>query len=616
MRHKFKKITALFLAVLAIISTFSLGFTVFAATKEDVYLINLPRAEDPEQSGWGHPALNFMNGWWNDAYDYTTVKAMGDYEGNACYCIESAISLFTGNTLEKKGEGFWDDFPSNLNKTIDADTIKIFIGRIMQYGYTGKTSIDWKSNNKKGADECAHYFAIQLLIWEALVGERDEHFNKINAKDYGKDNIKQIIKSNHPLRSQIFAYYDDIEAKVKNHTTVPSFTARSKSKAQTVELIWNGSEYTATLTDSNKVLSSYSFSGSGLSFDKSGNKLTITASKAPTDAVTVTANKGSKRKGVITWSDGVFGHKTGQLQDIVTWGEEVSDPVKAYINVKVSYGSAKIVKTSEDGVVNNIKFHIKGGNIDKDVTTNSKGEIQVDNLIPGKYTVTAYAIDRYEPQSSKTVTVQAGQTATVSFGNVLKKGDLQITKTSEDGLVEGVKFHLTGTSLSGAKINEYAITNASGVATFKNILIGTGYVVEEVDTAIRYVIPDSQTTSIKWNEVTKANFTNKLKKFRVTVTKEVQAPYGYVLDSTPIKFNVTRDNSELEDALTLIKVKRDNIAQKGIIEVTKSGEVFASVENTDNIYTPVYEVQSLKGAVYQVFAAEDIKTPDGTLRYQ
>ena len=96
----------------------------------------------------------------------------------------------------------------------------------------------------------------------------------------------------------------------------------------------------------------------------------------------------------------------------------------------------------------------------------------------------------------------------------------------------------------------------------------------------------------------------------------MQAPYGYVLDSTPIKFNVTRDNSELEDALTLIKVKRDNIAQKGIIEVTKSGEVFASVENTDNIYTPVYEVQNLKGAVYQVFAAEDIKTPDGTLRYQ
>ena len=551
-------------------------------------------------------------------------------------------------------------------------------------------------------------------------------------------------------------------------------------------------------------------------------------------------------------------------------------------NIEV-LGSAKLKKTSEDGKVSGIKFTETGTDYSKTVTTDSNGEWQLDYLVPGKYTVTEESIDRYEPQSSKTITVKSGETATVSFGNVLKKGDLQITKTCEDGLVEGIKFHLTGTSLSGAAINEYATTNSSGVATFKNILIGTGYVVEEVDTAIRYVIPDSQTTSIKWNEVTKASFTNKLKKFRVAVTKEdvekkhaqgdatlagatygiydngklvdtyvtdenggfttkyyvcgdhwtikeispsegyllnpatydvgaqaklytveynttsntvkeqvikgnisiikhsddgstqietpepeaefqvylkssgsyananaderdvldcnedgyakskdlpygvytvhqtkgvegsefmqdfdvfisengktykylinnapfkaylkitkvdretgktipysgagfeiydssgkkvsqtftypkkttidvfytnsegylitpekldygknyslveVQAPYGYVLESTPIKFNVTRDNSEIEDALTIIKVKRDNIAQKGIIEITKSGEVFASVKNADDIYTPVYEVQNLKGAVYQVFAAEDIKTPDGTLRYQ
>ena len=128
-----KKLIAVFLAILTIFSTLAVGLTAFAATKEDVYLINLPRGEDPVQSGWGHPALNFMNGWWNDEYDYTTVKSMGDYEGNACYCIEPAIKLLTGSTLEKKGEGFWDDFPSNLNKTIDADTIKIFIGRIIQY---------------------------------------------------------------------------------------------------------------------------------------------------------------------------------------------------------------------------------------------------------------------------------------------------------------------------------------------------------------------------------------------------------------------------------------------------------------------------------------------------
>lgn len=71
-----KKLIAVFLAILTIFSTLAVGLTAFAATKEDVYLINLPRGEDPVQSGWGHPALNFMNGWWNDEYDYTTVKSV------------------------------------------------------------------------------------------------------------------------------------------------------------------------------------------------------------------------------------------------------------------------------------------------------------------------------------------------------------------------------------------------------------------------------------------------------------------------------------------------------------------------------------------------------------
>ena len=117
------------------------------------------------------------------------------------------------------------------------------------------------------------------------------------------------------------------------------------------------------------------------------------------------------------------------------------------------------------------------------------------------------------------MTVVSGQVATVSFDNVLKRGDLTVTKTSEDGLNKGVKFHLYGTSLSGIPVDEYAGTDASGKATFKNILIGTGYVLEEVDTAIRYVIPESQTAAVEWNTVTGKNVQNVLKKFRVTLTK-------------------------------------------------------------------------------------------------
>ena len=101
---------------------------------------------------------------------------------------------------------------------------------------------------------------------------------------------------------------------------------------------------------------------------------------------------------------------------------------------------------------------------------------------------------------------------------------------------------------------------------------------------------------------------------------EVQAPYGYVLDSTPVSFDVTEENSTQEGGITLIKVDKPNMAQKGTISVEKTGEVFFGVnvsgeENKDVIYQPVYKVKGLAGAVYEITADEDVITPDGTLRY-
>ena len=65
------------------------------------------------------------------------------------------------------------------------------------------------------------------------------------------------------------------------------------------------------------------------------------------------------------------------------------------------------------------------------------------------------------------------------------------------------------------------MTDKNGVASFDDVLISgtTPYTIEEVDTAIRYVVPANQTAPINWKEVTTRNFTNILKKFSVTVTK-------------------------------------------------------------------------------------------------
>lgn len=96
--------------------------------------------------------------------------------------------------------------------------------------------------------------------------------------------------------------------------------------------------------------------------------------------------------------------------------------------------------------------------------------------------------------------------------------------------------------------------------------------------------------------------------------KEVQAPYGYVLDDTPVPFSITQENSSTDTGVTVVKVKARDVAQKGVINITKTGEIFSSVEENKGIYTPKYSISNLKGAIFEIYAAEDITTLDGTVR--
>lgn len=793
MKKFIKRSTSLFLAVLMCFSSLiGVTATAHAATKQDVYIIDLPRGKETNKEHWGHPAYELMNGWSTFNTDYVTVKAIGDYEGDSCYCIEPGVSLYTGDKLSKEAESFWDNYPSKYNKTIDPDTIKVYLGRIMQYGYTGKNSVDWVSTNSEKADDCANHLATQLLVWETVIGERDENFNHVDATKSGKHNIKEIISSKHPLRSKILSHYSRIEKSVKQHTTVPSFASRSKSKARSIELKWNGKNYSTTINDTNGVLSNYDFSGSGLTFSKSGNSLTITAEKAPKDDVLITVNKkNSQRKAVITWTDEKIGPQSGQLQDIVTFGQSVSDPVKAYLNVKVSLGNAKLMKVSEDGEVANVRFHISGNGISKDVTTNANGEINIANLAPGNYQISEYTDVKYVPQDTQTVTIVSGQTASVQFSNVLKKFRVNVTKQDYE------KGHAQGDAkLGGAVYGLYKgdeliaqyTTDNNGSFTTDYFVCGTDWTVREISPSEGYLLNDTvyrvgadpRDYNIEYNTapdmtvmeqvikgkisiikhtddgetqietpekgaefqvylkssgsfvnadkderdtivcdqdgfastkllpygvytvhqtkgwdgrekitdfdvfintdgktykflINNKNFESYLKvvkldketgkripyegaafeiydsnNHRITMQytypqvtsihtfytnkegylitpeklpygdytlKEVQAPYGYILDDTPIPFSISQENSSTDTGVTVVKVKAKDMAQKGVINITKTGEIFSSVEENKGVYTPKYSVGNLKGAVFEIYAAEDITTLDGTVRY-
>lgn len=532
-RRSISGLLALLICFTAILGS---GVTAFAAASTgetaDSYSVAFPRDGDADldYSGtWGHDELHYMNGWTSgEATWMTTLHTIGSFDGPACYCIEPGVPRNLYRSYESYGEDYWDSFPAEYNRTIDGRTMKTLLGRIMQYGYQGNLSLDWRSQNEADADKLAHMMATQVLVWETVVGERDADFNHVDPGS--ADAVKSVYRTSHPLYSRFSAYYDSIEASVKKHTVVPSFMDRSEEAAQTVELSWDGSRYTATLTDTNGVLGEYAFSSaqSDMTFAVDGNDLTISAETASADGVTIAAVRNNTRQGVLVWSDGHYG-PDGTMQDVVTFRDTVSDPMYAYLHLKVSYGSVKIVKTSEDGEVSGISFTVSGNGTEQTVTTNADGEMQLDDLHPGVYTVTEQSNDRYEPQEVRQVTVLSGQIATVTFHNTLKRGSLEVVKTVEDGLNEGVKFHLTGTSLAGLPVDEYAVTGSNGKAMFSDVLIGTGYILSEVDTGIRYVVPEDQTTAVEWNTVTQAEVRNVLKKWRATITKrdaETGLPQG------------------------------------------------------------------------------------------
>ena len=855
-RRLFKKAAAALMAAVTALSVLP-ATTAFAAG--DIGTISFTHTYDSSGNAMRYNSSAVFDGY--------TAGGTGEYkyrmfvDGDVGFCIQPGVPLKTGNTLKKASSDTWNALSVNQKKAV---------GLALLYGYQGNRS------HLSGSDD-EKWLATQTLVWEFVTGCREAtgSYQQNSTKAYSLH-----FGSNYP-NSGAKAAYDQIVSLMSEHNTIPSFMSGGKNDI-TKELAYKDGKYSITLTDKNGVLSDYSFSSSdgNVSVSKSGNKLTISSAVAVSGSVRITA----KRNGVPTVSESakMIAYGDPNLQDVVT-GVENADTVAAYLNVETPTGTIALKKTSEDGVVGGIQFNIKGDNFNKTVTTDKDGNISVEGLFPATYTITEQSIDRYEPQESQTVTLIGGKTTTVNFNNTLKRGSLEIIKNSEDNLVEGVKFHLYGTSLSGLPVDEYAVTNEKGVAKFPNVLISgdTPYVVEEVDTAVRYVVPASQTAPIEWEKVTSRTFVNVLKKFNVTVTKtdaetgtpqgdaslagavygiykgeelidtyttdnngqftteyyvcgddwtireispsegylldptihkvgaepelytveynsakndvneqviqgniaiikhtddgetqietpevgatfevylksagsfenaketerdvltcdengfaqtkdmpygiytvhqtsgwegrelmkdfdvfisadgqtyrflinnanfesyikivkkdaetgktipyagagfqiydpngelvtmtftypevttidtfyttadgdlitpqtleygtgysivEVQAPYGYVLNSEPVYFDVVQDNSAEESGITVIEVVRSNLAQKGTITVSKSGEVFSTVAGDKGLYQPIFSVSGLEGAVYEIIAAEDIYTLDGTLR--
>ena len=348
------------------------------------------------------------------------------------------------------------------------------------------------------SNEFFGYAATQLLIWEYQTGARTSA-----AQSCGM--FSTTLSSN----SRLKANYDGILAQIALHETVPSFDG------QRITLNGYGRANGVTITDANGTFRndqwsiSASAAKSGVVVEQTGNNLFVYATEALTPNKAV--NIGLQRKLLVSTGNALCVMSAAQHAVLGT----PPDPLAVSLSVQVNAtGSLKIRKTSEDGIVAGITFRVTGNGYDQTATTNDAGELLLQNLLPGTYTVTEQnAPERYEPQQPQTVTVTTNATAEVTFSNVLKRGDLKIKKTSEDGVVAGITFRVTGKNY-----DQTATTNDAGELLLEKLLPGT-YIVTEQDAPERYEPQQPQTVTVTANATAEVQFSNVLKRGGLKIKK-------------------------------------------------------------------------------------------------
>lgn len=365
-----RKPLSLFMAMLMCLGVFvGTGTTAFAAT-EDVGTITFTRVYDSNGNGIFYNSSASFNG--NIAGGANQNKYRMYVDGETAYCIEPGIPLRTGDTLRKDSSETWNALSSEQKKAV---------GLALLYGRQGNRA------NLSGNDD-EQWLATQTLVWEFVTGCRNAtgSFEQVDTKVYSLH-----FGENQP-NSGARAVYDQIVSLLQRHHTVPSFMNGGH-----IDLEYQDGKYTATLTDTNGVLSEYDFtsSDSSVALVKSGNTLTISADHAISGSIRITATRNNIP--TVSESAKMIAYGDPSLQDVVT-GVESADRVSAHLDVGTPTGSMKLIKTSEDGQVAGINFTITGEGYSATKTTNEAGEIDITDLNPGVYTVTEQSIEKYEPQ--------------------------------------------------------------------------------------------------------------------------------------------------------------------------------------------------------------------------
>lgn len=384
------------------------------------------------------------------------------------YCIQFSVGVHTGIGYDQS-----DDYAAFTAEQ------KAMINTALTLGYNVETG------TKYGGSAIDEYIATQILIWLIAHGQLGTGY---------ETQIVNEFTANSPAAKPIFY---QLRENVVNYHTIPSFATDDPSAvgAYTHDLKYNESngKNETTLVDENHVLGNFAVSYPGVDFSVSGNQLRISTDKKEFGTITAEKRLPSSVPGVVT--GGTKYWLRDEYQNVVTFDVEGSaEPVKCYFSLEIKAGTLQLVKTSEDGEVSGIPFHISGGGIEKDVVTGPEGTIRVDNLQAGNYTVTEQAPDKYVQPESQQVTIYPGRTSSVNFSNILKKFTVEMEKVDSvtgeaqgDSTLDGAVYGL----FKGETLLDTYTTANGGKFTTKEYPCGPDYSIREISPSEGYLLDET-----------------------------------------------------------------------------------------------------------------------------
>ena len=480
------------------------------------------------------------------------------------YCLEKDKLIWGGIDFT------WSSFTVPQQTTMKA---------ILAEGFHETNSLDkakWgdaQGSGYKGnyANETAKWLVTQYLIWAAEKNYITKHSNTSWTWKSQVDTDLETIAKNAYNPTVVRSYYAEVKAKLLNAYTIPSFASSSSSSfSTTTKLYWDGSKYTATVTDSKSVAAYYTYTCNGITFTKNGNKLTISTTKEYPSGVVATGSRTIGDDSNLAWwkcTDSaiqLIATPLGKTKTVRSYLKVQTVTPSYYIYLKKSSADTSMTNGDNRYSLKGAVYTVYSGNTAvATIATDASGygytNVALQN---GRYSIkeTTSPKNYYKDETTHWVTISYGDAAlNVSDVPIPLEYSINLTKTSANVSITNGD---SGYSLAGAV---YKIYNSSG----------------------------TEVASITTDSSGKGTSSVKLKNGTYTAV-ESKAPPGYALDTTRHTVRINNADATLNvsdvpliKTVTLTKTSANTSITAGNSNYSLAGAVYDVYEGNSATGTPV-----------------------------